>query len=600
MGGKVTSLPGINSFRGRYLCIALPISLALLFIAYLGYSDIEQARTLLLSFYQRVMGNEQQLHLINEILQQIITWIMLITAAAILLAGATYLLSHYLLLKPLTETINAIQQDDGDNISLPRHPVRETHNLSEALGQLVKRMQSRHSRLDHMAHHDTLTSLPNRALFRDRLVHALHLSERQNHLLSIMFLDLDGFKYINDSLGHAVGDQLLIAVSDRLRITVRESDTVARLGGDEFAILLEFFGDHSEASKMAEKILLAFKPPFILNNHEFYISTSIGVSLSPTDDTDPDRLIQAADAAMYEAKRAGKGTYRFYAKEMTQQAAEHLELENCLRSAVLNEEFEFHFCPIANTKTLQIEGYEALLRWRKSDQEILSPRSFLKQLEETGLMAQVVENLLKDVIEIQSAFSACGAENLFIAVNLSPSFLINDQQSTILLSELISGRLSSSQLMLEVTEDALSKDPESALETLNKLKALGVRIALDDFGVGQSSLSHLRRFPFDIVKIDRVFIRDVVMDENDANLAKAVIQLGHAFNIEVIGEGVENSGQLEFLQAHGCDSVQGYLLSYPIQKNELLSTVRSKYLTESSQIEMKYEALERMKGREPS
>jgi diguanylate cyclase (GGDEF)-like protein len=586
IGSKVMPLSGIDSFRSRYLRLALPISLMLIFIAYLGYSDIEQARTLLLISYQQITGESgsQQLLSLNEILQQVFFWIILITIAAILLAGSLYFLSHHLLLKPLTETIRAIQQEEGtsNKFPLPQHPISETLNLAEALEQLVKRMQSRHSKLDHMAHHDTLTGLPNRALFRDRLVHALHLSERQNHLLSVMFLDLDGFKYINDSLGHAVGDQLLIAVADRLRITVRESDTVARLGGDEFAILLEFFGDHSEASKMAEKILLAFKPPFILNDREFYISTSIGVALSPTDDSDSDRLIQAADAAMYEAKRAGKGTYRFYAKEMTQEAAKHLELENRLRVAVINNEFEFHFCPIANTNSLQIEGYEALLRWRKSDQEILSPRSFLRQLEETGLMAQVVEQLLKDVISMQATFRAYGAENLFIAVNLSPSFLINDQQSTILLSELISGRLSPHQLMLEVTEEALAKNPESALETLNKLKALGVRIALDDFGVGQSSLSHLRRFPFDVVKIDRGFVRDVVMDENDANLAKAVIQLGHAFNIEVIGEGVENSGQLEFLREHGCDSVQGYLLSYPTPKDEILDSVRAEYSAEAS------------------
>ncbi len=585
-GNKILSLPGANSFRGRYLYLALPISLSLLFIAYLGYNDIEQARALLIAAYKQITGasSNQQLLQLNAILQQIFLWMMLITAAAILLIGYLYLLSHHLLLKPLTETIRVIQQEEGinSNLSFPQHSISETHNLAEALLQLIKRMQNRHSKLNHMAHHDMLTGLPNRALFRDRLVHALHLSERQNHLLSVMFLDLDGFKYINDSLGHAVGDQLLMAVADRLRITIRESDTVARLGGDEFAILLEFLGDHSEASKMADKVLLAFKPPFILNDHEFYISTSIGVALSPTDDTDPDRLIQAADAAMYEAKRGGKGTYRFYAKEMTQQAAEHLELENQLRVAVINHEFEFHFCPIANTHTLQIEGYEALLRWRKSDQEILSPRSFLQRLEETGLMAQVFEDLLDDVIEMQTAFRDSGKENLFIAVNLSPSFLINDQQSTILLSELISGRLSPHQLMLEVTEEALAKKPESALETLNKLKALGVRIALDDFGVGQSSLSHLRRFPFDIVKIDREFVRNVVMDENDANLAKAVIQLGHALNIEVIGEGVENSGQLNFLRELDCDSVQGYLLSYPTPKDEILDLVRSKDQTKTS------------------
>jgi len=585
-GNKILLLPGADSFRGRYLYFALPISLSLLFIAYLGYNDIEQARALLIATYKQVtdVSSNQQLLQLNTILQQIFFWIMLITAAAILLIGYLYLLSHHLLLKPLTETIRVIQQEEGinSNLSFPQHPVSETHNLAEALLQLIKRMQNRHSRLNHMAHHDMLTGLPNRTLFRDRLVHALHLSERQNHLLSVMFLDLDGFKYINDSLGHAVGDQLLMAVADRLRITIRESDTVARLGGDEFAILLEFLGDHSEASKMADKVLLAFKPPFILNDHEFYISTSIGVALSPTDDTDPDRLIQAADAAMYEAKRGGKSTYRFYAKEMTQQAAEHLELENQLRVAVINHEFEFHFCPIANTNSLQIEGYEALLRWRKSDQEILSPRSFLQRLEETGLMAQVFEDLLDDVIEMQTAFRDSGKEDLFIAVNLSPSFLINDQQSTILLSELISGRLSPQQLMLEVTEDALAKKPESALETLNKLKALGVRIALDDFGVGQSSLSHLRRFPFDVVKIDREFVRNVVMDENDANLAKAVIQLGHALNIEVIGEGVENSGQLNFLRELGCDSVQGYLLSYPTPKDEVLGLVQSRDQSKAS------------------
>ncbi|MCF6283451.1 MAG: EAL domain-containing protein [Candidatus Polarisedimenticolaceae bacterium] len=585
IGNKVMLMPGIDSFKGRYLYLALLFSFSLLIIAYIGYSNIEQASQLLLTSYQHITGEgtshtaNQQLAQLNELIQQTLFWIILITTAAILLISYFYILSHRLILKPLTETINAIQQGGESSIelSLPQQPASETRHLVEALRGLINNMESRHSKLDHMAHHDALTGLPNRTLFRDRLVHALHLSERQNHLLSVMFLDLDGFKYINDSLGHAVGDQLLIAVAERLRITVRESDTVARLGGDEFAILLEFFGDHSEASKMAEKILLAFKPPFILNDQEFYISTSIGVALSPTDDTNSDRLIQAADAAMYEAKRAGKGTYRFYAKEMTEHAVEHLELENRLRQAVIAGEFEFHFSAIAKTDNLQIEGYEALLRWRKSDQEILSPESFLRQLEETGLMAQVVEQLLEDVIEMQAAFRTYGAKDLFIAVNLSPSFLINDHQSIILLSELISGRLSPHQLMLEVTEEALAKKPEIALETLNKLKALGVRIALDDFGVGQSSLSHLRRFPFDVVKIDREFVRDVAMDENDANLAKAVIQLGHAFNIEVIGEGVENSGQLDFLRKHHCDSVQGYLLSYPITKEEVLNSVRTKY-----------------------
>lgn len=589
VGTKVIALPGTGSFRGRYIYLAILLSLVFLFIAYLGYNDVERASSLLIKLYQQITGqsanpaSEQQLIQLNAIMQQILLWIIVITAAAILLIGFIYLLSHRLLLKPLRETISAIQKEGSGqiNFSLSHRPVSETRNLVDALVQLVERMQDRNSKLNHMAHHDALTGLPNRVLFLDRLTHALQLSERQSRLLSVMFLDLDGFKYINDSLGHAVGDQLLIAVADRLRTTMRESDTVARLGGDEFAILLEFFGDQNEASKMAEKIQLAFKPPFILQDREFYISTSIGIALSPTDASSSDRLIQAADAAMYEAKRtAGKGAYRFYAREMTEEAAEHLELENRLRQAVTANEFEFHYSPIANTNSLQIHGYEALLRWRKSDREILTPSSFLAQLEEMGLMAQVIEHLILDVARMQTAFRNCGATDLFIAVNLSASFLINEQQSIVLLSQLISGRLSPHQLMLEVTEEALATNPASALETLNKLKALGVRIALDDFGVGQSSLSHLRRFPFDIVKIDREFVRDVVMDNNDANLAKAVIQLGHAFDIEVIGEGVENSGQLDFLREHGCDAVQGYLLSYPITEDEVMATVKAEFGTE--------------------
>ena len=584
IGVKVIKPPGIDSFRGRYLYLALFLSFPFVLTAYYGYSDVEQANSLLTNLYQQVTGQapnraaDQQLLQLSDIMQQISRWIVGITVAAILLIGIIYLLAHRLLLKPLAETIHAIKLEEPEvGLSLSHQPISETRDLVDALGQMVKQMRGRHAKLNHMAHHDALTGLPNRVLFRDRLIHALQLAERQNRLLSVMFMDLDGFKIINDSLGHAVGDQLLVAVAERLHATVRESDTVARLGGDEFAILLEFVGDQSEVSKMAEKILLAFKPPFILEDQELYISASIGVALSPTDGADSDHLIQAADAAMYEAKRAGKRAYRFYAREMTEQAAEHLELENRLRQAIIADEFEFHFSPIAEAGSLRVRGYEALLRWRRSDQEILTPKSFLPLLEETGLMTQVVERLLEDVAHMQAAFRDYGAGDLYIAVNLSASFLHNELQSVVLLSQLISGRLSPRQLMLEVTEEALAKDPDSTLETLNKLKALGVRVALDDFGAGQSSLSHLRRFPFDVVKIDREFVRNVEMDSNDANLAEAVIRLGHAFNIEVIGEGVESDGQLNFLREHGCDAIQGYLLGYPTTEQEVMALVKAEY-----------------------
>ena len=576
---KIPRLPGFDSYRGRFLYLSLLLISLFVVTAYLAFLDVEQAGRLLQQIYLRLSllpqddyaRSGQDVASLIEITHQLLLMLLLVALVGVLLIISFYLLSNRWLLRPIAETTKALQREDSaqmDATVLPK--VAETRDLMDALGKMCERMQMRHSKLDHMAHHDALTGLPNRVLFRDRLEHALRLAERQHHLLSVMFMDLDGFKYINDSLGHAVGDQLLVEVSKRLRATLRESDTIARLGGDEFAMLLEFFGDQSEVAMMAEKILTAFSPPFIIEGRELYVSASIGVALSPIDDTDPDRLIQAADAAMYEAKKSGKGDYRFFTQEMTAQAAEHLELENRLRQAVVVNEFEFHFSPIADSATLTTKGYEAFLRWRKSDNEIIRPKHFLPLLEETGLIASVIESLLDDVADLQTRFRVSDNEDLYVAVNLSARFLRSEQLSAILLSRLISGELNPRQLMLEVTEEALVKESDVTLQVLNKLKGLGVRVALDDFGAGASSLSNLRRFPFDVVKIDREFVSNVVMDANDANLVKAVIRLGHAFGIEVIAEGVEMQEQLELLRDLACDSIQGYLLAHPVPQQQLI------------------------------
>jgi diguanylate cyclase (GGDEF)-like protein/PAS domain S-box-containing protein len=419
-----------------------------------------------------------------------------------------------------------------------------------------------------LAHYDVLTRLPNRALFYDRMKQALAQAKRNQWTVGVMFIDLDRFKNVNDTLGHSVGDQLLQQVSERLSKSVRAGDTVGRLGGDEFAIVLSNFSSAQDANLVAQKIMAEFDEPFRLEGSDIYVTASIGITLYPNDSLDQDTLIKNADAAMYRAKEAGRNSYQFYTSGMNERAVETLSLESNLRRALERNEFLLHFQPKASVTDGHIIGTEALLRWQHPERGLLSPGEFMPVLEETGLIAPAGNWVLRSVCAQIKAWERQGIVLLPVAVNLSArQFIARDFGPTIrrLLEE---HKIDPILLELEITESSLMTNTEDAARTLEYLSALGVGLAIDDFGTGYSSLSYLKRFPLDALKIDRSFVRDITNDVDDATITRAVISMAHNLSLKVIAEGVETEAQLAFLAEHGCDQIQGYYFSRPLPADE--------------------------------
>ncbi|MGH8662977.1 MAG: PAS domain S-box protein [Burkholderiales bacterium] len=419
-------------------------------------------------------------------------------------------------------------------------------------------------KLLHLAHFDVLTELPNRVLFYERLKQALVQAKRNRWITGVMFMDVDRFKNINDTLGHDVGDELLRQVSQRLTASVRASDTVGRLGGDEFAVVLANLSSRDDASVVAHKIMQNFKAPFRLSGAEIFVTISIGITLYPDDGVEPEALIKNADAAMYRAKEEGRNTYRYYTPDMSARALRLLTLDGSLRRALERDEFMLHYQPKTSVASGMITGVEALLRWRHPERGLVPPAEFIPVLEETGLIVQASEWVLNAVCRQLVQWRQAGMEPVPVAVNLSArEFLAPDLGSTIS-RILCSHGLDPSLLELEITESSLMVNPHEAARTLEYLKRLGVGLSIDDFGTGYSSLSYLKRFPLDALKIDRSFVRDIPTDANDAAITLAVISMAHSLGLKVIAEGVENSAQLAFLAQHGCDQVQGYFLARPM------------------------------------
>lgn len=427
-------------------------------------------------------------------------------------------------------------------------------------------------RLHYLAHYDPLTGLPNRALFRDRLNQALVRAERNKRLVALMFLDLDRFKAINDTLGHDIGDLLLKIVAERLRHCVREQDTVARLGGDEFTVIVEGVDGPEDAALVAQKILDVLAPPFKLAQHETFVSSSIGITISPMDSMDLDELLKNADAAMYRAKERGRNNYQFYRPEMNATTLEHLQMENGLRYALERNEFLMYYQPKVDLGTGLITGVEALLRWNHPERGIVSPLEFIPLLEETGLINPVGEWLLRTACDQGKSWQERGFPPLRMAVNLSPrQFQYNNLANTVA-EVLAQTGMVPDLLEFEVTESMLMEDPEQTAEILRQIKAMGVvRINIDDFGTGYSSLSYLKRFPISAVKLDQSFVRGLPDDEEDVAIAVAVIAMAHSLKLKVIAEGVEHARQLDFLRERGCDEIQGFICSPPLPPAEFLA-----------------------------
>ncbi len=445
-----------------------------------------------------------------------------------------------------------------------------TTDLAFGIATLRTRTQreAAEEKLAFLAYHDPLTHLPNRVLLRDRFDRAVTSAEREQSGVALMVLDLDNFKRVNDSLGHDVGDQLLLRVVERLQGCIRESDTISRQGGDEFVVLLNDVRDSLSASRVAQAILDAIAEPFEIGNHSFTTSFSIGISLYPSDGRDFDTLLKHADAALYHAKDNGRDTYHFFAGTMNVDALARMQLHSNLRNAVKNREFLLHYQPQIDIASGAIAGVEALVRWQRPDEGLIAPGRFIPLAEESGLIVQIGEWVLNEACRQMKAWIDDGRHPLVIAVNLSAQqFKRGDIVDTVARA-LDSSGLPPHLLELELTESILLQDTDSVMATLHKLKKLGVQLSIDDFGTGYSSLAYLKRLAVDKLKIDQSFVRDLSDDKDDAAIIKAVIQLGQALQLCVIAEGVETHEQLDFLRRHGCDQAQGYLIARPLPAKE--------------------------------
>ena len=419
-----------------------------------------------------------------------------------------------------------------------------------------------------LAYHDALTGLPNRLLFNDRLSVAVAQAHRSASRLAILFLDLDRFKVINDSLGHSLGDRLLQEVAERLQAGVRQGDTVARLGGDEFILLLPGIGRAEDAAKVAEKILETLKFPIRLEDRELFVTASVGISLYPEDGFDVESLIKNADTAMYRAKEQGRDNFQLYTHAMNETAVERLGLESSLRKALPGGQLVLHYQPLLDLVTGKVHGVEALLRWNHPDRGLVQPSEFLNLAEITSLIVPMGPWTLRTACARARAWQEQGHPSLTVAVNLSARQFQQPDLVTQVKRALDDTGLPPSSLDLEVTETHAMQNAEATIMTLRELKRLGVRISIDDFGIGYSSLSYLKRLPIDTLKIDQSFVRDITTDPDDAAIATAVIALAHTLKLQVVAEGVETQEQLEFLAARHCDRMQGYLFSRPLPADE--------------------------------
>lgn len=436
-------------------------------------------------------------------------------------------------------------------------------------------------KLEYQASHDSLTGLPNRSLLRDCIEQAIAKARRDGHLVAVVFVDLDHFKLINDSLGHHVGDRLLLEVSDRLIACVRGHDSVARQGGDEFVIVLTEQNDENEIIAVVSRLLEAISQPWIDNGQEYGLSCSVGVSCYPRDGDDPDGLLRSADAAMYKAKASGRSTYHFYTPELNQAISERLELENSLRHALEREEFRVYYQPRVDVSSGRIIGAEALIRWDCPGKGIIPPDSFISIAEETGLIIPIGQWILQEACRQNSLWQRAGLPPINVSVNLSPIQFRHAGLVQSVAAALAQAGLDPTHLELELTESFVMHDAERINVAMQSLKALGVDIAVDDFGTGYSSLSYLKRFPVDRLKVDKSFVRDIDSDPDDAAIVRAIITLGHALGLKVVAEGVETHAHLEFLRQHGCDELQGYYFSRPVPAVEMETLLRNARATPS-------------------
>jgi diguanylate cyclase (GGDEF)-like protein/PAS domain S-box-containing protein len=431
-------------------------------------------------------------------------------------------------------------------------------------------------RLAHQATHDSLTALPNRSLLSDRLEQAVTAVHRHHTSLAVFYVDVDRFKHINDSLGHAIGDRLLQSIAARLTAGVRTSDTVSRQGGDEFVVLYIDINGTRDAALCAEKLLQSLRLPYVLDAHELHVSVSIGIAVCPQDGTGAEALLANADSAMYEAKERGRNNYQFYRRSLNESAVARQALEDDLRQSVVRLQLELHYQPIMDLRSGTVAGVETLLRWRHPTKGFLAPADFMSIAEESGLIVPIGRWVLRTTCEQARAWQSAGMARLRYAVNVSAVELRSKGYVAGVAAIIEETGIEPSSLELELTETFLMQDSTATAVVLRSLKELGVNLALDDFGTGYSSLSYMRRFPIDTLKIDRSFVKDLATVDADASVVRAVVNMGTSLHMLVVAEGVETREQLSFLESLDCHEAQGYLFSPPVAAAEFMPLIRCK------------------------
>jgi diguanylate cyclase (GGDEF)-like protein len=445
--------------------------------------------------------------------------------------------------------------------------------LSQRVRRIIEANRAE-KRIRHLAYNDVLTNLPNRTLFFELLGKSIEHARNAGQQVAVLFMDLDRFKYVNDNLGHAVGDRLLQAVAQRVRNTVRAADSVARLGGDEFTVVLHELDSPASAATAAHNIVRMLAAPFPIDGHDIFVTASVGIAMYPHDGADVATLVKHADSAMYRAKRNNSG-FQFYEASMEHSISEHVRLESDLRRAMEQQhQLEVHYQPQACLSSGKIIGMEALVRWRHPTRGMVPPVEFIPLAEETGLINPLGDWVLRTACTQLQQFIRAGLPELRVAVNLSVRQLLQKDFAASVEAVLADTGLPPHLLELEITESTLMENAQDTLAALHRLHSLGVRLSIDDFGTGYSSLSYLKRFPVDIIKIDRSFVCDVPQDADDGAIISAIIALAHSLRLEVVAEGVETQAQLDFLKSRKCDMLQGYLLSPAVPADQFAQLLR--------------------------
>ncbi|MGB8954539.1 MAG: EAL domain-containing protein, partial [Tumebacillaceae bacterium] len=514
----------------------------------------------------------------ESLVQELALLLVIAFLAAFLIILAVVRMVAKRRLQPLGEIGSFLQRVSRGDLSgrLEIKSNNELGWLSEQINQMTEQLNSvlteldkqKEERITRLASYDDLTSLPNRKLYKDRLDQALEGAARSHHMSAVMFLDLDRFKNVNDSLGHAIGDQLLSSVAQRLQSCLEEDHFLARMGGDEFALLVPTVLHVEDVVTVARNILNVFESPIEYKGQAFHLTTSIGISIYAQDGSDAETLLKNADAAMYSAKQQGGNNFQFYTPSMNAMILERINMESRLRDAMANHELLVYYQPLLDIETGQIVGMEALTRWDSPEYGMVSPATFIPIAENSGLIVPIGEWILRTACRQNQVWQEAGYPPMRVSVNLSTrQFELPDLVETVA-AILEETGLSPEYLKLEITESLAMQNPDSAIQQLHALKQLGIEIAIDDFGTGYSSLNYLKKFPIDTLKIDRSFVGDIPGDSDDAAIVTAIIAMAHNLKINVIAEGVETEEQLVFLREQRCDEMQGYLFSRPVPAEE--------------------------------